>query len=508
MFALGIGWKAASLQELPSVRFFCCALAFFLVVGTGQESHAKRFYVSQADNASDDNRGSAKKPFRTIGYALQQASPGDTVFVRDGDYRSEDSGYGIGVIPIIDKGSSESPIQLRAANGSSPILRKVFVQNSENIRVQGFCLQGVDFDSFEGWQDMPCIVRDSRAKQRPDFFAPYEERRELIEAEFATYLSIVDALDFESAIDVEGSERVAILDNQIEGYWAGIQCRNCNRVSILRNQISHTVNGIFSFLPAPSLTNSRIAFNAITQSLDNGIDVRQGAVNVRVEHNEICFSGRSHISLQSGTERCKVRCNVAYAGGFYSETLEFPGTSAISLNDCLKGNVIEGNWIGFQIDPTNVDGNGVILDRMRDGNRAIVRDNYIVANAGAGVNTTISPRALIKGNCLVSNGFRTRDPLRGAGVKLSRDSDVDQTIVDNVILWNDVGLKASRTIREQKQIDRNFYLSFSAPLIWDSEDPKSETYYSVWSVRRRTGWERRGYGFVIGPRWLWSLWLH
>ncbi len=468
-----------------------------LVIGLSSPSlvFAKKYFVAQTSNASDDNSGTSRRPWRTISAAAQRAGAGDTVIVRDGDYRTEDTGWGAGVIPLLQSGTAKKVIRFEAAAGADPLIFRFLLKDAAHIKISGFHHSNLPFCNVPNWRDMPCIVRDEVREERPDFTAPWEERREQVEAEFSTYFNLIQNLDYETAIELENCTAVELENNVIDGYWAGIQCRHCDQITIERNQISHCAYGIFAWRPAPALTNSIIRHNVISHSLDNGIDLREDSHNVLVDQNWVRYSGRSHIVFQNGVSDCTMRNNVVQLGGYYAESMEYPGSSALNMHSSSTGNVIEGNFSAYQVDLTNVDGNGIILDSMHDGASATVRYNFVYRNMGDGLNTTLSPNALVHGNTFMQNGYSATEYRRGAGIKLARDQDINQTIVCNNFLLNRVaGIISYHIIDQQQQIDGNFYWTWFTPLIWDGYEGDDRAYRNLRSIRRNTGWERVGWG--------------
>ena len=78
------------------------------------QTSAKTYYVSKAANASDENDGSYERPFSTIAKASEMAVAGDTVILREGEYKEV-------LIPKHD-GTAASPITYKAADGEEVIL--------------------------------------------------------------------------------------------------------------------------------------------------------------------------------------------------------------------------------------------------------------------------------------------------------------------------------------------------------------------------------------------------
>lgn len=466
---------------------FICAIIICWSFLSGN-CYADRIFVSQRAEASDDNAGTRRNPLRTISAAVERAQPGDRILVGTGDYRDEDTGWGPGVIPVVDKGGRR-PIRIRAAFGAWVLVNRFLVRDSENISIEGFRFRGFDFQSFADWQDMPAIVVKDPDFERPNYFDAYSTRQALIENQYETYFALTNALDFTSAIEVERSEKISLVRNLIDGYWAGIQCRQCKKVVIQSNIIRHTVNGIFTWLPE-ALVDSKIRFNLVTQSLDNGIDIREQSRDVDVMGNLVVMSGRSHISFLNGVKSSWIRNNILLFGGYYSETMEFPGSSGISINSSGAGIRVFANYVAKQIDLTEVDGNGIILDFIQDGERVLVEKNTCVDNQGSGLNTTASPNALIRRNSFARNRV---------GIKLSRDQDINQTLIRNRILHNTLaGIQSSLNLDQQQEINRNRYITdLGVPLILDGEPEYGTFFFQLDQLRDDAGWERNGSALIL-----------
>jgi parallel beta-helix repeat protein len=262
-------------------------------------------------------------------------------------------------------------------------------------------------------------------------------------------------------------------------------------ITIEQNVIFHCFSAIYTWRPKPAMTNSIIRKNHTYQNFNTAIDVREDSSNNIVEENVIEYSGITHISFMGGVTNSTIRSNIAQYGGYYSETMTFPGSSAISMHTSRVGNIVEGNLASYQIDLTGVDGNGFIADIM-EGHRVIFRNNIAYRNMGAGINFTRSPNCIIANNSLIENGYQQIiSPDHGAGIKLSRGQDTGQTIVNNIFYNNRVsGISAYRLIADQKKIDNNFYsVQNGSALI---KDGSNSIYSSLTEVRKNTSWEQHG----------------
>jgi Right handed beta helix region/Protein of unknown function (DUF1565) len=455
---------------------------------------AETYFVGQGKSASDSNLGTLERsPMRTITQALEKVRPGDQVVVLEGDYRKEDSGYGLGVIPFTVSGTASRPISISARQ--KVLVSRFMLKKIAHVSIQGFTFQSRDFLTYPNWRDMPHVVRDLPESKLAeiDFLKDWETRRPVIKNAFKTYFELIRSLEYDVAIDLEQCQSITVSRNSIEGYWAGIQCKGVDHADIESNEIRHCVSGIYTWEPSPALTNSKIRGNVVTQCLDIGIDVRRGSNNVLIQGNQVSHSGISHIALMDGTSHSTIRMNRVWGGGYYSQTMEFPGSSALNLNGVGKGNIVEGNVAAMQIDPTEVDGNGIILDLIKEGEPAIIRWNVSVANMGSGLNTTASPNARIYGNLFIANGLGGSEPRNGAGIKLSRDEDIGHSIQLNLFALNrSAGVLGYHTIEKQRALNRNVYLSRTAPIVWDGYNKNERAYRELKTLRSATKWELNG----------------
>ncbi|MCP3915429.1 MAG: hypothetical protein GY711_07735 [bacterium] len=122
-----------------------------------------------------------------------------------------------------------------------------------------------------------------------------------------------------------------------------------------------------------------------------------------IEHNRVLYSAISHIGVMAGSVDCTVQRNLVGHGGFYSETMRHPGSSAINIHSSGSGIVVDGNFSAYQHDLTEIDGNGFIADLMEDGGSVLFRNNVAWRNAGAGLNFTESPGCVVVGNVFSRN---------------------------------------------------------------------------------------------------------
>lgn len=485
-----------------SANFFSRILIVFLVPFFASVTLADDFYVAKnVDGASNDNDGRSPVfisgnhgPWKSIQHAVYNVSAGDTVYVGDGDYRDEDTGWGrVGAIRLTKSGTENSPIRFAAYNCQNPIVETFQIFDQSWIEVEGFTFKSNFVELPMGWVDMPAIKTDT--DDVLNFKTTYEEREVAVREKFATYTNFYDFLttDYFTGLDIRNVENVSIQDNRISHYCFGIQVQGeSSQVKIDRNHISYCLDGIFTWQPGPSMTDSIVSNNKIRQSFNNGMQIREGADKVLVIGNDVKYSGTSHISLLAGCKNCTVRNNIGMYGGYYSETMRFPGSSAINVNGCNEGNIVEGNIAAYQIDLTGRDGNGYISDVMLEGAGVVFRDNFAWRNMGSGIRAFEAPNNTIVFNTLSENGFFAVNPFAGVGVYLGNEQDTGNTIENNLFHRNSVGgIKSFGTITQQTSIDKNVY-SKTGLLIWDGVEVNERAYSKLKKVQRKLCLEYQG----------------
>ena len=238
-----------------------CLFAFVFLLSTVPSiAFATRFYVDQAIGSDDNDGVKRQEPWKTITQAAFKSQSGDLVIVYDGDYSKDvpksDNGQPDGVAAIFNRDS----IRFVAARGCSPTVRGFFVQNSTNVEIRGFTIQGPMFcDLVPNWQDMPCIVRNDQQGDL-EFFDDEGSidlpPRADVEAAFPDYFSLVDQLDAGTSsdqltfprigINLQNCGNVRVRNNYIDGYWAGIQSQGSREATIWNNVVSHCKHGIYT----------------------------------------------------------------------------------------------------------------------------------------------------------------------------------------------------------------------------------------------------------------------
>jgi len=465
---------------------------------------AETFYVAvNAVGASDSNDGlspemigESRGPWKTLSKAAATAQAGDKVWVYSGDYRQEDAGYGPGIIAIENSGDSAArPIEFAAPPGQRPVVNTLLVHDKRWIVINGLTFVSPDFALPANWRDMPDIVVDSVVDI--NFDVEWAEREAAVRQKFATYMGMQDYFlsVYSNAIDIKGSRDIVVKHNTISLYTFGIQVRGgSSEIQIEYNDISYCTDGIFTWRPAPSMSNSVIRGNRLRQNFNNGMQIRERATNVLVEKNVIHYSGTSHISVLASSRNVTLRNNLGQFGGYYTETMVFPGSSAINVHTSSTGNIVDGNIAAYQLDLTSIDGNGFIADLMEDGAGVLFKNNVAYRNTGSGLRTVESPNCRILNNTFAENGYQSDNSRNGGGVQLSRDSDINNTLVNNIFYNNlPAGIKSYYLMDGQTDIDHNlYYANDGRPFIWDGYDDGEREFSTVSEIRQNTAWESRG----------------
>ena len=494
---------------MQSHRFFLpltFAVVFSFSLLGFEITSAEEFHVARSTpGASDSNDGLSATytsdnhgPWKTLQHAAYNAQAGDTVVVHKGNYRKEDTGWNeqTGFIWLDNSGTEGAPIRYVAAPGDRPLVHTFMLHNKSWIEIEGFWLVADDFNLPHRWPRMPSVVVDDPSIVI-DPAEAWETREPKVRQKYSTYMALRDTLSssYSNSIDVKNSNHITIRTNVIRRYCFGIQVRGqSSDILIDDNEITFCRDGIFSWNPSRSIVDSVIRNNTIEQCFISGMQIRQGAKNVLIENNTIRNTGISHISVLAESTDITIRGNRVLYGGYYTETMQYPGSSAINVHTSSTGIVVDNNFAAYQVDLTGFDGNGIIIDLMLDGAGVVVKNNICYRNMGSGIRTVESPNCVIEKNTLSLNGYQAVNSRAGAGVFLARDSDVNQTVTDNLFFLNyHAGIKSFFTLGGQKEIDRNSYRSFAnVPLIWDGWLPEENSYFSIPEIQSETGFEANG----------------
>jgi parallel beta-helix repeat protein len=388
-------------------------------------------------------------PWQTIQKAANSIAIDDTVNVRAGDYRPQ------GLINI-----SSTGVIFQNYNDEVPIIDKLIIDNSQGLTVKGFRITGSQTYS-SNWQDMPSVVVDNPSISI-DPHQIWFFRKNAVYQKYATYTNMLDdwTNNWTSGIEVRNSVDLTIEDNELSYHSAGINLTDESiNISVVNNIFHHNMIAVHTWYTsgyAFSLRDSTIVNNHVTQSFRDGIRLRKNADNNAVTDNIITYSGAGHIDTHEGSTNNIIKHNLLSYGGYYAETLQNPGPSAISIHSSGQGNQVLGNVISYQQDITLFDGNGIIVDLTPDG--ALVANNISVRNMGSGITSTGSGPSVIIHNTLVENGYQTASEVNGVGVRIGPEDNISNVIANNILDNNYIGgLFFQNNLTEQQFVNYNLY---------------------------------------------------
>lgn len=136
-------YEAREKNTMIGRQYYSWGLAHFLVaIALSGAANAMTYYV--ATDGNDLGDGSIGAPFGTFDYAIDQTSPGDTIFVRGGNYSLSTRVR----IQAAESGDVGNPINLWAYPGEQPILDFSGMDASLNGMSSG---RGIQFDENASW---------------------------------------------------------------------------------------------------------------------------------------------------------------------------------------------------------------------------------------------------------------------------------------------------------------------------------------------------------------------
>lgn len=369
------------------------------------------YFVSPS--GSDAASTPPDRPFATIGKAARTAKPGDTVHVGAGVYSE--------TVNLERDGEPGRPIRFVADVGA--VLAGSFrARQRKWLELVGFNVVGPKKLPVR-WEDMPAVVIDDAA-MLINIKQAWAEREPTVRKRYATYMAARDAYDgpdyslFTAGIWLSGCSDVAVRSNTVSYHTIGIDADDgCERITTDANTCHHCRDGIWSFSSDPSkwsLSDSTLSANVLRQNLSTGIALNR-ARGVLVRANVLEHHGIHHVAISSGSEACRVEKNIARHGGFYSEAMRLPGSSAFNFYAAGPGNVCVGNRASYQHDVTGNDGNGFIADTMPSG--VLFEGNVAWRCAGSGITFTEAGPCVARSNVLAECGYQSKTPFNGAGVR-------------------------------------------------------------------------------------------
>ena len=454
------------------------------------------YYVSGlTSGASDGNDGLSATyvsgrhgPWLTIGKSAGAVMAGDIVHVANGNYKED--------VSIDASGTASAPIRFYAIKGEAPRVRSFRLRSSNYIEIRGFNVVGSKVLPYN-WVDMPGVVVDVPSIVIDPNVAWGSGRQALVDKKYATYMKTVnDTFDgpnyslYTAGIWVSGSTHVTIADNTVSLHTVGIELdRGSSLLTITCNNCFHCLSGIASYSSAgASFSHSTISCNHCHQNLSTGISVVDWAFGITVANNLCEYNGILQFACSAGSASCTLRENVGRYGGYYTETMVSPGSSAYCFFNVGSGNVADGNWAAYQHDPTQKDGNGFINDTSAYPVRFV--NNVAYRNGGTGITFTQTNGNTAFNNTLVGNGYQSTSSSNGAGLRFSA-TVAHNTIVNNIFSGNRAcGVQSNGALRSQL-CDYNIYAP-GAPAIHDSYGQTTNVYQTVLDVRRAASQEEHG----------------
>jgi len=417
------------------------------------------------------------------------------VWVRGGDYGNESQTY-----IATRAGTLAAPVTFAAYPGERPILRGFEFRNVSNYIVTGFTFTNRAFRIPATWQPMPAtVVDDPSVVIDPN--ESWTTRQKKVERKYSTYTNIYYQLDYDTSwvdnIRMRGCRDMRIISNTFWGVTAGIYMyKQCRAIEVAYNYFYQVLCGVLTYGVSGdgfTVKDSRVVSNTFRQLFSTGLSLTHGACSNLIAYNDSQYSALDHFALHHYASNNVVRNNTGMYGGFYSETMEYPGSSAFNCHYAGMGNVFDGNVAAYQYDPTLNDGNGFIADMMYNGWGVTFINNVAWRNT-RGFALTESPNCRIVNNTVAESGWTTNLTFHvGAGIMFARTKDTNNVVVNNIFYENNIGLDGYQLMPKQKTIDYNLYYSSSGkPMMWNGWETNEQCYYSVAAIRAGTVWEDHG----------------
>lgn len=324
-------------------------------------------YVSE--NGSDDNSGTADKPFGTIQKALDTAEAGETIYIREGSYSALNT--------FSSSGTKGKYITLRNYPGETP---KITMSGSDGALIS---LDGNDYIIIEGLE-----ICDFSSAFAYGILLDSDESHVVIRNNKIHNICTTKPLDDGEANAIlcygEGAEQkdainnIFIENNEIYNNTTGM-CEavsvtgNAEYVNIVNNTVHDNTNigidfyGNAGYCPKPSLDRPRFC-SAVGNTVYNcmcdyaecaGIYV-DGARDILVEENEVYGNmygieiGSEELSPDFPVKNITVQNNRVYnnpfggiiTGGFDAETTGYVTDTKICGNILVNNGKDGGGWNG------------------------------------------------------------------------------------------------------------------------------------------------------------------
>jgi hypothetical protein len=292
-----------------------------------------------------------------------------------------------------------------------------------------------------------------------------------------------------AGITLQSSRYITVEANNISHQTTGILLsEQSDQIEIARNRIHHCLDAIAGAVgTGTSFAFSHIHRNQTEQIYREAIRLTYGAHNNTVEHNQLVYSGHSHITTYRAGDANVIQNNNMQFGGYYTETMHAPGGSGISIHSTGKSTQVIGNHIAYHYDQTGRDGNGVIIDYTPS--VVVVANNVIYRAMGSGITSTHSKDVYIVHNTIVESGFNGVSRLNGVGVRMSQQDDTNATIANNILVNNRAGgMFFNGNMFKQRYVDHNLIHSDSHTPVAANGRQKEQIF------RNLVDWQKAGYG--------------
>lgn len=430
--------------------------------------------------------GSAGADYTSIQKAIDEASPGDTIEVRDGIYRENVNvtkrlllkGFGS---PIVDAGGNKSAITIVA----------------DGVKLDGFTVTNSSLGSEPGINvasNNNTITNNTvRSNNLGIWFRNARNNRLWennitrnrigIELDLSNNNSISDNIVCDNrgnGITIESSEGNSITRNNASGNYFGIYLSGSRRNNVYRNTAMDDYHGISLFDSSSNLIDHNrlsnnsfgILFagscnNTLQNNFMNGNEHNfEGLINNRVDVSNL-INGKPLYYLVGASDR--VLDQSSQAGAIYCFDCRNVTVRNLTIENNENG-ILFNNTTGSRIANCSVRGNlvGITLDNSY-GN--VLAANNASKNVRNGIKISHSADNIIEGNLAANNS--------GFGINLEESNN--NTLKDNRMFGNKYNLNASG---DSNRIDtsnlvngkRVYYLVNESDLVIDESSDAGAVY--------------------------------
>ena len=369
------------------VKFVFLAFAFLILTAFASVSEAKTIYVP------DD--------YEKIQWAVDNATAGDTIVVRDGTY-VENIDINKPHLTIKSENGSANCV-VKAANSNDP----VFYVNADNVTIKGFTVTGATGYYYGYYYPKAGIYL-------------YNSNYSRIED--------VNASDNSHGIYLRYSNNNIITNNNISSNnYDGIHLYDSSNNIITNNNISNNDDGI----DLDSSSNSIITNNNILNN-DDGIDLDYSNNNTIT--NNIVSNNDNGIYLRYSNNNTITNNNASlnYWDGIYLDS---------SSNNIITNNIVSNNYDGiylWSLSNNNTIANNNILNNddgiYLDSSNNIITNN-IVSNNGYGISLYDSSNNIITNNNISLNYWDGIIFLHYSSNNIITNNNISSNNYDGICLW-------------------------------------------------------------------------